>query len=74
MDNVAFLVDITSHLNELNLRLQGKDCWQCSRKTGFNCKMKTVLTVSALDSFLITDLREFSKEVTQHLLRPSRCN
>ncbi|XP_047208167.1 solute carrier family 2 member 15a isoform X2 [Girardinichthys multiradiatus] len=25
MDNVAFLVDVTSHLNELNLRLQSKD-------------------------------------------------
>jgi len=33
MDNVAFLVDITSHLNELNLRLQGKDNSICELMT-----------------------------------------
>lgn len=33
MDNVAFLVDTTSHLNELNLRLQGKDDSICELMT-----------------------------------------
>ncbi|KAK0154982.1 SCAN domain-containing protein 3 [Merluccius polli] len=33
MDNVAFLVDITSHLNELNLKLQGKDNTICELMT-----------------------------------------
>lgn len=33
MDNVAFLVDITSHLNELNLKLQGKDNSICELMT-----------------------------------------
>ncbi len=33
MDNVAFLADITSHLNELNLRLQGKDNSVCELVT-----------------------------------------
>ncbi|CAI5660000.1 unnamed protein product [Oreochromis niloticus] len=33
MDIVAFLVDITSHLNELNLKLQGKDNSICELMT-----------------------------------------
>ncbi|KAG1927283.1 protein FAM200B [Pimephales promelas] len=33
MDIVAFLVDITSHLNELNLKLQGKDNSVCELMT-----------------------------------------
>ncbi len=33
MDNVAFLADINSHLNELNLRLQGKDNSVCELVT-----------------------------------------
>uniref|UniRef100_G3N6A7 Uncharacterized protein n=1 Tax=Gasterosteus aculeatus TaxID=69293 RepID=G3N6A7_GASAC len=33
MDNVAFLVDITAHLNELNLRLQGEDHSICELMT-----------------------------------------
>ena len=33
MDNVAFLVDITSHLNELNTKLQGKDNSICELMT-----------------------------------------
>lgn len=33
MDNVAFLVDITSHLNELNLKLQGKNNSICELMT-----------------------------------------
>ncbi|CAL9703956.1 unnamed protein product [Knipowitschia caucasica] len=33
MDHVAFLVDITSHLNQLNLKLQGKDHSVCDLMT-----------------------------------------
>ena len=33
MDNVAFLVDITSNLDELNLKLQGKDNTICELMT-----------------------------------------
>lgn len=33
MDNVAFLVDVTSHLNELNTKLQGKDNSICELMT-----------------------------------------
>ena len=33
MDNVAFLVDITSHPYELNLKLQGKDNTICELMT-----------------------------------------
>lgn len=33
MNHVAFLVDTTSHLNELNLKLQGKDNSVCELMT-----------------------------------------
>ncbi len=119
MDNVAFLVDITSHLNELNLRLQGKDNSVCELMTAvrsfqrkldvfkedlqgdcahfpavqeqvqgqrdvssfvdfidklivnfsnrFDCfSFGQQLTMFIQNPFLITDVREFSKEVTQH--------
>ena len=33
LDNIAFLVDITSHLNELNLKLQGKNNSICDLMT-----------------------------------------
>ncbi len=119
MDNVAFLVDITSHLNELNLRLQGKDNSICELVTAvrsFQRKLEVFkedlqgdcahfpavqdqvqgqrdvssfvdfidklivnfsnrfdsfrfgqqLTIFILNPFLITDVIEFSKEVTQH--------
>lgn len=33
MDIVAFLVDITSHLNELNMKLQGKNNSVCDLMT-----------------------------------------
>ncbi len=119
MDNVAFLVDITSHLNELNLRLQGKDNSICELVTAvrsFQRKLEVFkedlqgdcahfpavqdqvqgqrdvssfvdfidklivnfsnrfdsfrfgqqLTMFIQNPFLITDVMEFSKEVTQH--------
>lgn len=44
MDNVAFLVDITSHLKELNLRLQGKDNSICERMTAV-CSFQWKLVV-----------------------------
>ncbi|XP_045076200.1 SCAN domain-containing protein 3-like [Coregonus clupeaformis] len=119
MDNVAFLVDITSHLNELNLRLQGKDNSICELMTAvrsFQRKLEVFkedlqgdcvhfpavqeqvqgqrdlssfvdfidklivnfsnrfdsfsfgeqLTMFIQNPFLITDVRGFSKEVTQH--------
>uniref|UniRef100_A0A8C1LXS3 DUF4371 domain-containing protein n=1 Tax=Cyprinus carpio TaxID=7962 RepID=A0A8C1LXS3_CYPCA len=119
MDNVAFLVDITSHLNELNLRLQSKDNSICELKTAvrsfqrkpevfkedlqgdcahFPAVQEQVqgqrdvssfvdfidklivnfsnrsdsfsfgqqLTMFIQNPFLITDVRGFSKEVTQH--------
>ena len=43
MDHVAFLVDITSHLNQLNLKLQGKDHSACDLMTdvhAFQRKLK----------------------------------
>ncbi len=43
MDNLAFLVDITSYLNELNLRLKGKDNSICELMTAvrsFQRKLK----------------------------------
>ena len=122
MDIVAFLVDITSHLNELNLRLQGKDNSICELMTavrsfqrklevfkedlqgdcahfpavqeqvqgqrdvssfvGFidklivnfsNCfdsfSFGQQLTMFIQNPFLITDVRGFSKEVTQDFKR-----
>ena len=119
MDNVAFLVDITSHLKELNLRLQGKDNSICELMTAvrsFQRKLEVFkedlqgdcahfpavqeqvqgqrdvsafvgfidklivnfsnrfdsfsfgqpLTMFIQNPFLITDVRGFSKEVTQH--------
>ncbi|XP_026214156.1 SCAN domain-containing protein 3-like, partial [Anabas testudineus] len=119
MDNVAFLVDITSHLNELNLRLQGKDnsiCELLRAIRSFQRKLEVFkedlqadcehfpavqeqvqgqrdvssfvdfidnmiinfsnrfdsfsfgqqLTMFIQNPFLITDVRGFSKEVTQH--------
>ncbi|KAK1903453.1 General transcription factor II-I repeat domain containing protein 2 [Dissostichus eleginoides] len=119
MDNVAFLVDITSHLSELNLKLQGKDNSICELMTAvrsFQRKLEVFkedlqgdcahfpavqeqvqgqrnvssfvdfvdklivnfskrfdsfsfgrqLTMFIQNPFLITDVREFSKEVTQH--------
>nr|XP_054593491.1 SCAN domain-containing protein 3-like [Nothobranchius furzeri] len=119
MDNVAFLVDITSHLNELNLRLQGKDNSICELMTAvraFQRKLEMFkedlqedcvhfpavqeqvqgqrdvssfvvfidklianfsnrfdsfsigqqLTMFIQNPFLITDVRSFSKEATQH--------
>ena len=44
MDNVAFLVDITSHLNELKLRLQGKDNSICELMTAV-CSFQRKLEV-----------------------------
>ncbi|XP_039632273.1 SCAN domain-containing protein 3-like [Polypterus senegalus] len=103
MDNVAFLVDITSHLNELNLRLQGKNNVICELMTAvrsFQRKLEVFkedlqgdcehfpavqeqlivnfsnrfdhfrfgqqLTMFIQSPFLITDVRRFSKEVTEH--------
>ncbi|RXN32926.1 SCAN domain-containing 3-like isoform X2 [Labeo rohita] len=119
MDNVAFLVDITSHLNELNIRLQGKDNSVCELMTAVRSFQKKLevfkedlqadcahfptvqeqvqgqrdvlsfvdfidklivnfsnrfdsfsfgqhLTMFIQNPFLITDVRGFSKEVTQH--------
>ncbi|KAM4607922.1 SCAN domain-containing protein 3-like [Polymixia lowei] len=119
MDNVAFLVDITSHLNELNLKLQGKNNSICELMTAvrsFQRKLEVFkddlqgecahfpavqeqvqrqrdvssfvgfvdklivnfskrfdsfsfgqqLTMFIQNPFLITDVRGFSKEVTQH--------
>ncbi|XP_067298506.1 SCAN domain-containing protein 3-like [Pseudorasbora parva] len=95
MDIVAFLVDITSHLNELDLKLQGKDNSVCDLMTAVRSfQRKLVLFredlladcahfptvkeriqgerdvssfvdfVDIQNPFLITDVREFSKEVT----------
>lgn len=119
MDIVAFLVDITSHLNELNFKLQGKDNSICELMTAvrsFQRKLEVFkedlqgdyahfptvkeqvqgqrdvssfvdfvdklienfskhfdsfsfgqqLTIFIKNPFLITDVRGFSKEVTQH--------
>ena len=119
MDNVAFLVDITAHLNELNLRLQGKDNSICELMTAVRSFQKKLelfkedlqgdcahfpavqeqvqgerdvssfvgfidklivnfsnrfdsfsfgqqLTMFIQNPFIITDVRGFSKEVTQH--------
>ena len=118
MDNVAFLVDITSHLNELNLKLQGRNNSICELMTAvrsFQRKLEVFkddlqgecahfpavqeqvqgqrdvssvgfvdklivnfskrfdsfsfgqqLTMFIQNPFLITDVRGFSKEVTQH--------
>ncbi|CAJ1074342.1 PREDICTED: SCAN domain-containing protein 3-like [Xyrichtys novacula] len=118
MDIVAFLVDITSHLNKLNLKLQGKDnsiCDLMMAVSAFQRKLEVFredlqgecahfpsvqqqvqgqrdlsafvdfvdrltenfsqrfdiftlgqqLTLFIQDPFLITDVRGFSKEVTQ---------
>uniref|UniRef100_G3NPE4 DUF4371 domain-containing protein n=1 Tax=Gasterosteus aculeatus TaxID=69293 RepID=G3NPE4_GASAC len=115
MDNVAFLVDITAHLNELNLRLQGEDNSICELMTtvrSFQKKLELFkedlqgdctltssagtgtgterfdfidklivnfsnrfdsfsfgqqLTMFIQNPFIITDVRGFSEEVTQHL-------
>lgn len=117
MDIVAFLVDITSHLNELNLKLQGKDNSVCDLMTAVRSFQRKLvlfredlladcahfptvkeqvqgerdvssfvdfldklivnfsmrfdsfslgqqLTLFIQNPFLITDVREFSKEVT----------
>lgn len=119
MDIVAFLVDITSHLNELNLKLQGKDNSICELMTAvrsFQRKLEVFeedlqgdyahfptvkeqvqgqrdvssfvdfvdklienfskrfesfsfgqqLTMFIKNPFLITDVKGFSKQVTQH--------
>lgn len=119
MDHVAFLHDITSHLSELNLRLQGKDNSICELMTAvrsFQRKLEMFkedlqgecahfpavqeqvqgqrdassfvdfidklivnfsnrfdsfrfgeqLTMFIQNPFLITDVRGFSKEATQH--------
>ncbi|KAL1250540.1 hypothetical protein QQF64_018336 [Cirrhinus molitorella] len=119
MDNVAFLVDITSHLNELNIRLQGKDNSVCELMTAVRSFQKKLevfkedlqadcahfptvqeqvqgqrdvlsfvdfidklivnfsnrfdnfsfgqhLTMFIQNPFLITDVRDSQKEVTQH--------
>ncbi|GAA6097172.1 SCAN domain-containing protein 3-like [Tachysurus ichikawai] len=119
MDNVAFLVDITSHLNDLNLRLQGEDNSICELMTAVHSFQKKLevfkedlqgdcahfpavreqvqgqrdvssfvdfidkltvnfsnrfdsfsfgqqLTMFIQNLFVITDVRGFSKEVTQH--------
>lgn len=119
MDNVAFLVDITAHLNELNLRLQGEDNSICELMTAVRSFQKKLelfkedlqgdcahfpavqeqvqgqrdvssfvdfidklivnfsnrfdsfsfgqqLTMFIQNPFIITDVRGFSEEVTQH--------
>uniref|UniRef100_A0A3Q3BZE1 Uncharacterized protein n=1 Tax=Haplochromis burtoni TaxID=8153 RepID=A0A3Q3BZE1_HAPBU len=119
MDIVTFLVDITSHLNELNLKLQGKDNSICQLMTAVRCFQRKLevfkedlqghyahfptvkeqvqgqrdvssfvdfvdklienfskrfdnfsfgqqLTMFIKNPFAITDVRGFSKEVTQH--------
>uniref|UniRef100_G3NU70 Uncharacterized protein n=1 Tax=Gasterosteus aculeatus TaxID=69293 RepID=G3NU70_GASAC len=119
IDNVAFLVDITAHLNELNLRLQGEDNSICELMTAVRSFQKKLelfkedlqgdcahfpavqeqvqgqrdvssfvdfidklivnfsnrfdsfsfgqqLTMFIQNPFIITDVRGFSEEVTQH--------
>ena len=47
MDNVAFLVDITSHLNELNTKLQGKDNLICEQMTAVAPFMRKLVDLQA---------------------------
>ena len=58
LSDLAFLVDVTVHLNELNMHLQGKNqliCVMFQRKTVFEMKLKLCQAQFMTDNFMHFD-------------------